>query len=77
MISVDPAKPAPAGVKVSVSPAAGTTVERGASVEFFLPEVPKLEEEIAKKYRFDATRHTFQIYGICEDCRKKAAGRRA
>lgn len=48
----------------------------GASVEFFLPEVPKLEEDIAKKYRFDATRHTFQIYGICEDCRKKTAGRR-
>ena len=30
----------------------------------------KLEEEIGRKYHFDATRHTFQIYGICEDCRK-------
>ena len=47
----------------------------GASVEFFLPEAAKLEEEIARKYRFDATRHTFQIYGICEDCRKRTAKR--
>src|SRR5262249_14980990 len=46
--------------------------ECGASVEFFSPEVGKLEEEIGRKYRFDATRHNFQIYGICEDCRKAA-----
>ena len=44
--------------------------ECGASVEFFSPEVEKIEEEIGRKYRFDATRHNFQIYGICEDCRK-------
>src|SRR2546429_2792641 len=43
----------------------------GVSVEFFSPEVTKLEEEIGRKYHFDATRHTFQIYGLCEDCRKK------
>jgi len=43
----------------------------GLSVEFFSPEVGKLEEEIGRKYHFDATRHTFQIYGVCEDCRKK------
>jgi Fur family ferric uptake transcriptional regulator len=46
--------------------------ECGVSVEFFSPEVGKLEEEIGRKYHFDATRHTFQIYGICEDCRKNA-----
>jgi Fur family transcriptional regulator, ferric uptake regulator len=46
--------------------------ECGASVEFFSPEVSKLEEEIGRKYHFDATRHNFQIYGVCEDCRKKA-----
>jgi Fur family ferric uptake transcriptional regulator len=43
----------------------------GASVEFFSPEVRKLEEEIGRKYHFEATRHNFQIYGVCEDCRKK------
>jgi Fur family ferric uptake transcriptional regulator len=45
--------------------------ECDASVEFFSPEVSKLEEEIGRKYHFDATRHNFQIYGVCEDCRKK------
>ncbi len=45
----------------------------GVSVEFFSPEVGKLEEEIGHKYHFETTRHTFQIYGVCEDCKKKAA----
>ncbi len=49
--------------------------ECGASVEFFSPEVSKLEEEIGRKYHFDATRHNFQIYGICEDCRKQSIKR--
>src|ERR1700751_2146043 len=43
----------------------------GSSVEFFSPEIGKLEEEIGKKYHYPTPRHTFQIYGVCEDCRKK------
>lgn len=43
----------------------------GASVEFFSPEMDKLEQEIGRRYRYETTRHTFQIYGFCEDCRKK------
>ncbi len=45
--------------------------ECGGSVEFFSPEVEKLEQEIGRKYRYSTTRHTFQIYGRCEACRKK------
>ena len=45
--------------------------ECGGSVEFFSPEVDKLEQEIGRKHHYETTRHTFQIYGICEDCRKK------
>src|ERR1700682_4491210 len=48
----------------------------GRSVEFFSPEVDGLEQEIGKKYRYATTRHTFQIYGVCEDCRKKDTTRR-
>ncbi len=44
----------------------------GSSVEFFSPEVDKFEQEIGRKYHYETTRHTFQIYGICEECRKKA-----
>ena len=43
----------------------------GSSVEFFSQEVGQLEQEIGHKYHYLTTRHTFQIYGICEDCRKK------
>jgi len=49
----------------------------GASVEFFSPEVQRLEQEIGRRHHYQATRHTFQIYGLCETCRKKPiAGRR-
>jgi len=45
--------------------------ECGSSVEFFSPELSRLEEEIGRQHRYTPTRHTFQIYGVCEDCRKK------
>jgi Fur family ferric uptake transcriptional regulator len=48
----------------------------GSSVEFFSPEVDGLEQEIGRKYRYFTTRHTFQIYGVCEDCRKKNGSQR-
>jgi Fur family ferric uptake transcriptional regulator len=49
--------------------------ECGNSVEFFSPEVSRLEQEIGLKYNYLATRHTFQIYGICEPCRKNHGSR--
>jgi Fur family transcriptional regulator, ferric uptake regulator len=45
--------------------------ECGGSVEFFSPEVGKLEQEIGRKHHYLTTRHTFQIYGVCEQCRRK------
>jgi Fur family ferric uptake transcriptional regulator len=45
--------------------------ECGASVEFFSEKVGEIEQEIGRKHRYMTTRHTFQIYGICEECRKK------
>jgi Fur family ferric uptake transcriptional regulator len=50
--------------------------ECGSSVEFFSPEVDRLEQEIGRKHHYLTTRHTFQIYGVCEDCRKKNNSRR-
>jgi Fur family transcriptional regulator, ferric uptake regulator len=49
--------------------------ECGTSVEFFLPEVESLATEVGHKYKFETTRHTFQIYGVCEDCRRKLRSR--
>jgi len=45
--------------------------ECGSSVEFFSPEVDQLEAEIGRQHNYLPTRHTFQIYGLCLDCRKK------
>src|SRR5216684_1620787 len=45
--------------------------ECGSSVEFFSPEVDGLEQEIGRKHHYLTTRHTFQIYGVCEDCSRK------
>src|SRR6266403_327806 len=50
--------------------------ECGASVEFFSEQVGAIEREIGRKYHYMTTRHTLQIYGVCEDCRKKSAARR-
>lgn len=50
-------------------------LECGSSVEFFSPEVDRLEQEIGRKHRYLTTRHTFQIYGVCEECRKKGPRR--
>ena len=47
--------------------------ECGTSVEFFSQEVGALEQEIGRKYHYLTTRHTFQIYGLCEKCREKHA----
>lgn len=49
--------------------------ECGTSVEFFSPEIEKIEQEIGKKYKFQTTRHSFQIYGLCDTCRKKPTHR--
>ena len=45
--------------------------ECGSSVEFFSPEIDRMEQEIGRKHRYLTTRHTFQIYGVCEDCRQR------
>ena len=45
--------------------------ECGSSVEFFSPEIERVEREIGRKNKYLTTRHTFQIYGICEGCQKK------
>ena len=43
--------------------------ECGSSVEFFSSEMERIEREIGRKHRYLTTRHTFQIYGVCDACR--------
>jgi Fur family ferric uptake transcriptional regulator len=49
----------------------------GGSVEFFSPEIERVEKEIGRKHRYLTTSHTFQIYGLCGECQKKKPARRA
>ena len=46
--------------------------ECDSSVEFFSAEIERIERAIGRKHKYLTTRHTFQIYGVCEKCRKKA-----
>ncbi len=48
----------------------------GGSVEFFFPELHRLEKAIGRRYRYQATGHSFQIYGLCENCRRRRPSRR-
>ena len=45
--------------------------ECGRSSEFYSPEVDRVEREIGRKYGYQPTRHAFQIYGLCEKCRRR------
>lgn len=45
----------------------------GRSSEFYSPEVDRVEHEIGRKYRYQPTRHAFEIYGLCEKCRRRPA----
>ncbi len=47
-----------------------------SSVEFFSAEVDRLEREIGSQHHYETTRHTFQIYGVCQDCARKTAAQR-
>jgi Fur family ferric uptake transcriptional regulator len=49
--------------------------ECGSSVEFFSAEVERIEQEIGRKHHYATTRNSFQIYGVCEDCRRKPHSR--
>ena len=49
--------------------------ECSSSVEFFSPELERIEQEIGRKHRYVPTRHIFQIYGVCDACRKKSPRR--
>ncbi|MDP1852873.1 MAG: transcriptional repressor [Candidatus Omnitrophota bacterium] len=42
----------------------------GKFIEVRQPNIEKLQEDLAKEYRFIPTRHKFQIFGICKNCKK-------
>lgn len=45
--------------------------ECGKTVEFSLPEVEKIQNELAQSHGFVLLDHHHILLGVCEDCRKK------
>jgi Fur family ferric uptake transcriptional regulator len=48
----------------------------GSSVEFFSPEIEKVEKDIGRKHHYRTTRHSFQIFGLCEQCAENEGNHR-
>ncbi len=45
----------------------------GKIIEFYVPSLEKLQEEIARRYGFKPLEHRLEIYGLCEACQKARA----
>ena len=45
--------------------------ECGSSVEFFSPDIERIEQQMGRKHKYLTTRHSFQIYGVCDACQGK------
>jgi Fur family ferric uptake transcriptional regulator len=45
--------------------------ECGEVIEFFSPELEKMQDEMAAKYNFKPTHHSLRILGLCERCQNK------
>lgn len=45
----------------------------GDSVEFFAQELDAVQNRVGKRFGFEPSRHTFQIFGTCQKCRKSSA----
>lgn len=43
-------------------------VECNRTIEFYSPELEKLQERIVAQYAFRPVRNRFQIFGVCEQC---------
>lgn len=43
----------------------------GKTIEFTSLKLERFQNQIAKKYRFSASKHSLLIYGLCLKCQKK------
>jgi len=43
----------------------------GKTIEIFDPRIEERQKKLAKEHGFVITRHVMNIFGVCEDCRKK------
>jgi Fur family ferric uptake transcriptional regulator len=46
-------------------------VQCSQTIEFYSPELERLQERIVAQYDFKAVRNRFQIFGVCRSCRSQ------
>lgn len=46
--------------------------ECGRVIEFFSPDIEKLQDEMADNFGFKPTHHSLRMWGICNDCQQRA-----
>ena len=46
----------------------------GKIIEFKNSKIEKLQQDVAKKYKFSIKFHRLALYGLCIDCKKKQRG---
>jgi Fur family ferric uptake transcriptional regulator len=51
-------------------------LECGSITEFEEPAIEELQDRVAERYDFEVQAHKHELYGVCRDCRGKAARRR-
>ncbi|MBE0434020.1 transcriptional repressor [candidate division WOR-3 bacterium] len=47
----------------------------GRIIEFENLEIEKLQQRVARKYRFTVTAHRLELYGVCRECQRPARRR--
>ena len=43
----------------------------GRFFEVLVPEIERLQEQVAKRQGFEVQKHRLEIYGVCRECRKR------
>ena len=46
-------------------------IQCGALIEFYNEEIERMQDEIARRYRFKALHHSHRIFGTCAKCQKE------
>jgi Fur family ferric uptake transcriptional regulator len=44
--------------------------ECGRVIEFFSPEIERLQDQVADDFGFQPTHHSLRMWGVCSECRK-------
>jgi Fur family transcriptional regulator, ferric uptake regulator len=47
--------------------------ECGKVIEFFSPDIEKLQDQMASNFGFKPTHHSLRLWGVCSECQRSAS----